>query len=127
MDKTMAGRRIQRAPVNIRTGSAREIQDSILLAELESCQKDLQAARDTLMAKYKKTKAKFPTGDSTGDMVARAVGEYFNKFTLDDAMDLFFWQYSCRKLQALVKSGFRVRPYDGELRGLRQVVAKLRK
>jgi len=124
MDKTMAGRRIQRAPVSI--SSTREIQNSIQLAELESCEKVLRAARDTLMAKYEKAEAKFPTGTSTGDMVARAVGEYFNKFTLDDATDLFFWTYTCRKLQALVKAGFRIREYDAELRGLRQVVAKLR-
>ena len=124
MDKMQ--RRANTAPVNIRTGSAREIQNGILLAELESCERVLRAARDTLMANYEKTKAKFPTGNSTVDMVAKAVGEYFNKFTLDDATDLLFWSYTCRKLQALVKSGFRIRPYDGELRGLRQVVAKLR-
>ena len=61
------------------------------------------------------------------DMAGRATLEYFNKFNLDDATELFYWLYVARKLDALIKAGFRIRDYDQGLGALRLVAAKLRK
>ena len=127
MNRAMDSRRVHTAPVSIRTDSARRVRDEILLAELDSCERTIRAAKDTLMVTYEKTKAKLPTGETIGDMTVRAFGEYFNKFNLDDATELFYWLYVARKLDALIKAGFRIRDYDQELKALRLVAAKLRK
>jgi hypothetical protein len=115
------------APVSIRTGDSLAIRRGKLIEELASFERTIRAAKETCSANYERTKAKMPKGDTLPDMAGRATLEYFNKFNLDDATELFYWLYVARKLDALIKAGFRIRDYDQELRALRLVAAKLRK